>query len=411
MDNLDFDKRIREMMEAHTEEPPVGSWDLIASGLQRRRSARIRRTYAYSAVAAVLLLFFVISPDIFPGGSSVKAAKENFAISALSKADSKIAVVETLRSPSPIAHLRRAPAGSSANERAYGLNVEKAPEREVAKDSIVVRYHEPEIEIAKGDLTNENNEKEAQRVAEEKKTDNRVVRNILIDDMFDNIPREDIDGRPIFAFAAGVSPSYSGAYTDPGLMARTFDGRNNVNPVYLKSEAPREEVFEEEYMMPVTVGFQIFFPITSRFSAGTGVNYSMLSTNYSAHSINSGTTEHRRVTLHYIGVPINFQYRIFSGGSFKFYALGGTTIEKGLAAVDKNIDTGVRTNKNNEIQGVQLSVNAGLGLEMGLSDSMGLYFDPNITYYFDNKKKPQPFSIRTVQPLLFRFEAGLRFRL
>ena len=411
MENLDFDKKIREMMEAHTEEPSVNSWDLIASDLKRRRDTRIRRArrsvYVYSAAAAALLLFVLIGPDIFTEDADVKVARTSELN--IDKIRPQVAVVEKMESPKQLTDLRRrasaeAPAGKTALPGG-GYTIDSIGERNNIEQIVTGKPDENNVAVVEADTS------KGRSIQEPDKFDNRVVRNILMDDLFGNAEEKKMGGKPILALAAGLSPSYAGSYTDPVMMADSYGIRSNASPVYLQSDAPREEVFEEEYMMPVTVGFQIFFPITQRFSIGTGLNYSFLSTKYSLHSINSGITEHRRVTLHYAGVPINFQYRILSGDLLKFYALGGTTIEKGLTAVDKNIVDGSKIDEMDKIKGAQLSVNAGLGIELAISNSMGLYFDPNITYYFDNKKKPQPFSIRTVQPLLFRFEAGLRFRL
>ena len=59
-------------------------------------------------------------------------------------------------------------------------------------------------------------------------------------------------------------------------------------------------------------------------------------------------------------------------------------------------------------EGVQLSADAGIGVEFMLGKHMGLYIDPSLRYYF---YCGQPKSIRTVQPLMFGFEMGFRFRL
>ena len=57
---------------------------------------------------------------------------------------------------------------------------------------------------------------------------------------------------------------------------------------------------------------------------------------------------------------------------------------------------------------MQLSANAGIGVEFMLGRYVGLYLDPSLRYYF---KSGQPKSIRTAQPLMLGFELGLRFNL
>jgi hypothetical protein len=420
MDNLDFDKRVREIVGGHLEAPSANSWALIASGLQRRREMRLRRirrsVYAYSAVAA-LLLFVVINPWFFSDKDDIRVNESLLSDSFMPKRIPEVSVIKDIKRPMAIADGRiSAVKGSDNNLVLAEGKIEPAQEiaqreadriaTEIARAREVVKRAEEEAKRVE-----EETKKEEQNRVVEKRPENRVVRNVLSDPLFDDMVDKKIGGKPLLALSTGVSPSYAGSFTGPEMMASSFDGQNNVNPIYLRSEAPKEGVFEEEYMMPVTIGVQMLFPITDRFSVGTGINYSMLATKYYVTSMTTNSTERRRVTVHYMGVPLIFQYKIFSANKFKFYVTGSTTIEKGLAAVDKNLLDGTIIDEGDEIRGVQLSTAAGLGVEYGISNSLGLYFDPNITYYFDNKKKAQPFSIRTVQPLLFRFEAGLRIRL
>ena len=403
MDNLGFDKRVREIMEAHTEEPSVNSWNLITSGLQRRRDARIRRIrrsiYVYSAAAA-LLLFMLINPWIFSDNENVKIKENILSHDLFMKRMPKVAIAENIKRPAGVI--------VGHNRRVVGIgNYENLISGEVHEiDPKAVEIEEKQVEITQ----KEEVQKQAENRVSENRPDDRVVRNVLGNTLLENRSDKSVGGKPVLALSTGISPPSSGAYTPSLMRASSYDGANNVNPVFSSARAPHESVFHgEEYMIPVTIGIHIFFPITDRFSVGTGINYSILSTKYNVTSMN--TTERRQVTIHYGGVPLNFQYNIYSANRLNFYALAGTTIEKGLTAVDKNMTDGSLIDERDEISGIQLSASAGLGVEYAIFNSIGLYFDPNITYYFDNKKKPQPFSIRTIQPLLFRFEAGVRFRL
>ena len=57
----------------------------------------------------------------------------------------------------------------------------------------------------------------------------------------------------------------------------------------------------------------------------------------------------------------------------------------------------------------QFSAGLGLGVEFKLTPWLGLYLDPAFRYYF--RPDLQPRSLRTIQPLRFDVEAGLRFSL
>jgi hypothetical protein len=65
-------------------------------------------------------------------------------------------------------------------------------------------------------------------------------------------------------------------------------------------------------------------------------------------------------------------------------------------------------NHHEAVKGVQLSANVGIGVEFILGKHVGIYLDPSLRYYFTGS---QPKSIRTVQPLMLGFEAGVRFNL
>ena len=63
--------------------------------------------------------------------------------------------------------------------------------------------------------------------------------------------------------------------------------------------------------------------------------------------------------------------------------------------------------ETNSVRGYQWSAGVAVGAEYLLGKNIGLYADPMLTYYFYNY---QPKSIRTVQPLQFKLEIGLRYR-
>lgn len=142
-----------------------------------------------------------------------------------------------------------------------------------------------------------------------------------------------------------------------------------------------------------------------------GVNYSLLTRSFSGTYYDSEGTAFSdsdiRNRQSYIGIPVNVYYNILKGKFVDFYAYLGGTVEKCVA--DRySIDAPDRMlTYRGESRGVQLSVNAGIGVEFILADQLGLYVDPSIRYYF---KSRQPKSIRTEQPLMLGFEAGFRVR-
>ena len=190
-------------------------------------------------------------------------------------------------------------------------------------------------------------------------------------------------------------------------------GRNSA-PMQSAGVIPRNEVREDmatSYGIPLSFGVGAKISFTKRWSLGAGVNWSYLTRRFSgAYYDGNGkafSDSDIRNDQHYIGIPVNVYFSIASGDFFNFYAYAGGAVEKCVSDTYL-IDTPDRSiTWRGKSPGVQMSANAGIGVEFLLADRFGLYIDPSVRYYFESR---QPKSIRTVQPLMLSFEAGLRIR-
>ena len=108
----------------------------------------------------------------------------------------------------------------------------------------------------------------------------------------------------------------------------------------------------------------------------------------------------------YIGIPVNVFYNILDRERVSLYAYIGGTAEKCLSD-SYDVLTHSITHRE-QVNGLQWSAGAGIGVEFTPWKRLGIYLDPSLKYYFDCN---QPKSIRTAQPLMFSLELGLRFRL
>lgn len=174
-----------------------------------------------------------------------------------------------------------------------------------------------------------------------------------------------------------------------------------------------EKSTESTYGLPLSVGAGVKIDLTPRWSIGTGVNYTLLTrrfygtyTNVDENGSVTSKGSDIRNSQQYIGIPVNAFYNIVNREHLNFYAYAGGTIEKCIS--DKYALMGTTITHTEKAAGVQLSANAGIGVEFVLGKHLGLYLDPSLRYYFDCG---QPKSIRTVQPLMLGFEMGLRVKL
>ena len=168
------------------------------------------------------------------------------------------------------------------------------------------------------------------------------------------------------------------------------------------------------YSIPVSFGAGVRIGLSSKWSIGAGVNYSMLSRNFygtytkvgAGGTIENSTSSDIRNTQHYIGIPVNAYYDIVDSRNVNFYAYAGGTVEKCISDKYSVLNTSIIHKE--KVDGFQWSANVGIGVGFKLSKHLGLYIDPSLRYYFDNG---QPHSIRSAQPLMLGFEVGLKLYL
>ncbi|MBR1574335.1 MAG: outer membrane beta-barrel protein [Bacteroidales bacterium] len=186
------------------------------------------------------------------------------------------------------------------------------------------------------------------------------------------------------------------------------------------STAPKQTRIDQTsqnstYAVPVTLGLNVRYHFNRRWSLGTGVNWSMLERTftgnyYEVEGDKIVRTESSDIhnTLHYIGIPLNAYFNILYNPRTSLYAYVGGAAEKGIISRYRLATTHELLNYSQSISGVQLSVAVGLGVQFNVTPWLGIYIDPSLRYYFDCS---QPVSIRTQQPLMMGFEAGVRFNL
>ena len=171
---------------------------------------------------------------------------------------------------------------------------------------------------------------------------------------------------------------------------------------------------ETLYGIPISFGAGVKLHFTERWSLGMGLNYTLLTSKFNGKyiKVTDGVEEapiagNVRNVQHYIGIPINAYYDIVNKDFINLYAYAGGAVEKCILN-RYQVQTTTDIHHSEDVKGVQLSVNAGFGIEFRLGRYVGLYIDPSLRYYFNNG---QPKSIRSSQPLMLGFETGLRFNL
>lgn len=202
----------------------------------------------------------------------------------------------------------------------------------------------------------------------------------------------------VVAFITGVIPGSSASAVNSSIRySQSGVGSATQNDLV-------EQISDTKYSLPLNLGLQVQFPVKENLALGVGVNYTVVSSRYDC-LINKKKYSVKQ-SLHYIGIPVNIYGKVVERNRFSFYVNAGATAEKGLTAVYKLESYTGNERNTNPIDGIQFSVNAGLGVEYKFANPAGIYFEPNMVYFFNSDV---PRSIRTDQPLQVKGEIGIRF--
>ena len=167
---------------------------------------------------------------------------------------------------------------------------------------------------------------------------------------------------------------------------------------------------EYKHRLPVRVGLNVAYRLTDRLSVESGVSYTRLSSDMKDGTKDNYSSGSQK--LDYIGVPLNVKYRAFGYRRLSVYASAGLLTEKCVSgkATHEYVISGEK--KKHEAEDVaakpwQLSVNAALGAQFDVLRNVGVYVEPGVSYYFDDRS---PLStIYKEKPLNFNLNLGIRY--
>lgn len=162
------------------------------------------------------------------------------------------------------------------------------------------------------------------------------------------------------------------------------------------------------HQLPLSAGLTVKKKITDRLSVESGLVYTFLSSELSAGEVDFYSQEQR---LHYLGIPLKVNYTLWKKDRLSVYASAGAMAEM---CVDGSLNTNyylnnVRERKSKtdlDVNKVQLSALASLGVQYDISKPVSIYAEPGIAYYFDDKSVVE--TIRKEQPLCASVQFGVR---
>ena len=272
----------------------------------------------------------------------------------------------------------------------------------------------------------EENSKEENKQTETKpakREDSRVLphnpdNNLLaFNDMTERRGDEDAPSRWSVSTGAMGGLGASGtttAYGDYLVLSCPGGADTKDSPMLDMSSVNRdvETKTEYEHHLPIRIGLSVAYALTDRLSISSGLTYTRLASDIKDASRESKYIGEQR--LHYVGIPVNVSYKVASFRWLGLYGTAGVLAEK---CVSGTTDEGyvenntIKYTNTHDISSkpLQMSVNAGVGIQFDIIDNVGIYAEPGLSYYFDDGSALQ--TIYKEKPLNFNLNVGVRFKL
>jgi len=217
-----------------------------------------------------------------------------------------------------------------------------------------------------------------------------------------------------FSYQGAINGNYiftPSTYTTKWETPLSLAGSDLANlgiPDYMAPNFDEDDVnlMSAHFSTPISAGINVQKEFNKWLSVGASLTYTLLRGEYQVHTADKSYIVNQNT--HYVGIPVSVYFRAVNTPHLTVYAVGGGALDKAVA--DEYICqlNDVATRQYVPVQGFQLSVYGGLGIEYKWSEWMGIYIEPTVSHYFENN---QPKSIRTIQPTQFKMELGIRFRI
>lgn len=439
---------LRGKMKDHTEDVPDGLWDDIRSELfdederilgavptnvkgQTKNATHKFTTVVYRAisVAAVLAFIFFGVKHLFQTSDQEKIVQKN----AISN-DSKTKSVTTQSSSEKINNDRNS---HSQNDIFKNNQIER-----IFSDDLIGNVSSETLkDILKGDIAHIFNSDERQKSADLNSQKQILSQENKTKSNDDNLKENEellalneLDKKPdllkiktnkswMVSVLTGNASSGSAGQV-PGYA--TFNGSNmSISDVFHSSSTELDPLTQVllanqdqqvdakiKHKMPVTFGASVYYNIGKRWGIGTGITYTKLSSDL--HSGSDSNYIQSDQTIHYVGIPVQVNYNVIKKAAFTGYLTGGALIEKSVSGSLKTkyvVENTLKDETEEKLSSkpTQISVNAAAGVQLNITNRLGIYAEPGLGYHFKDNSDLN--TIYKEKPLNFNLKFGLRLTL
>lgn len=174
-----------------------------------------------------------------------------------------------------------------------------------------------------------------------------------------------------------------------------------------------EVTTEYSHKMPVKIGASIRYDFNKFLGIESGLTYSFLSSDLKTGKEDAVSGWSKGIqSMHYLGIPLNLSFNIFSSRYFNAYVTAGGLMEKcvrGSLKTDEYLDGKYHGSSSTALRqkGLQWSVNGAAGIQVNILPQLGLYMEPGVSHHFSNNSKVR--TIYSDKPTDFSLSFGLRY--
>lgn len=413
----DWTDKLPSLLEEYEESAPEGLWDAVLDGMARRK----KRAAAFwwggallSAAAAVVLAVFLWKPATEP--ASVSSVPETMLaeqrVPESTPADASTPEAGQLRfAPSELpAGKPAAPKPAAEETLAHEQTAAEAPPIDAQPDEAV-----PEEPPVPTETLPEKSPVPAETLPEKPAKEDTFPESFGTTEREKPASKKKIQLRlssgTYLAQAANELFKGYGVPYNPGMTIATKSGEEGEITVPMLSRN-RESSTEARHRQLLRVQLGVTYPLSKRWSIGSGVSYSLLQSEYATVSGETRTQTTRQ--LHYLGVPLTAQFKAFEFKRLSILAEAGPMFE---AAVGSKVWTqsyvgdmlASRQLEYPLVKDFRWSLNAGLSVQYQLFRHGAIFVQPGISWHFAGNGNVE--SVYSLRPLSFDFSFGFRFTL
>lgn len=394
MDDKRFEHLIQSKLADYEANVPVNLWESIENELPRKKVVPFRRILWTSAAAIIAgivgISIFTWAPDSVPP-QTIKP------VVSLSSPQDKPTQLEISEKTSP----SKVP-GTGPIYKTIALQTKEIVQTEKVSDAkkSTISVNENSVAIIK----TENKE-----TTTEEKINHNDKHTSITDKEYEQKLQDFENAGKVLPEIETQNKKSSSGFTLNLLASNTIPGNSvnhnngNFKNIPTLSSAP---VLKYTHRMPISAGITVEKTFAKNWGIETGLVYSYLHSDYKTEDMSlKGKQE-----LHYLGIPVNINYRFARVGIVTFYASAGGKADFNIRGSHKDLS------RSEQFEGedfekftdnkTQLSVHFKLGASLTFYKMFAVYAEPTMGYYFDNGSEIK--NIWKEKPLNFGINVGLR---